>query len=217
MTENDARVEFAESAAERTAAGTRKLAPGMEAAQPRPQRAETRVLEPEPEAVDELLAPAAHLGLTRAEMNWAAVAHASILVTVLLGLGTGGLGVILGIAIPAIIWVAFRQKSPYVVEQARQATMFQVVGVVGLFVWIVAGAILLALGWAISAVLVIVLIGVILMLFALILTLLYGVGIVALPIAQMVYGCYAAVEAYHGRAFRYRWISDLVDRYQAQS
>jgi len=213
----DEKAESVQSVAEGTVAQTRKLEPGIEAAPPRPKQTETRVLEPEPDILDQQPTPPAHLGLTRAEMNWAAVAHASILVTVLLGLGTGGLGVILGVAIPAVIWAVYRQKSAYVVEQARQATLFQIIGIVGLAVWTIGGALLLALGWAISAVLVVVLIGVILMLFALILTLLYGVGIVALPIAQMVYGCYAAVEAYHGRAFRYRWISDLIDRVQAQS
>jgi hypothetical protein len=43
------------------------------------------------------------------------------------------------------------------------------------------------------------------------------VAIVALPIAQAVYGCYAALEVRNGRPFRYRWISDLIDRYQAQT
>jgi hypothetical protein len=34
-----------------------------------------------------------------------------------------------------------------------------------------------------------------------------------LPIAQVVYGCYAAAETYNGRPFRYYWIADLIDRY----
>jgi uncharacterized Tic20 family protein len=52
---------------------------------------------------------------------------------------------------------------------------------------------------------------------ALILTLVYVVAIVGLPIAQVVYSCYAALETYNGRPFRYRWVADLIDRYLVQA
>jgi hypothetical protein len=158
----------------------------------------------------------AHLGLTREEMNWAAVAHASILVTLLLGISTGGLAAIFGPLIPALIWYIYRDKSEYVVEQARQATIFQLAGIIGLVVLAIGGALLVTVGWVVSAVLLIVLIGVLLLPVMLIATLLLAVAVVVLPLAQVVYGCYAAVEAYHGRPFRYRWVADLMDRYQAQ-
>lgn len=196
---------------------TRKLEPGNGAPKPRSRRAETKKLAPEPEAKEEAVAPAAHLGLTREELTWAAVAHASILVTVLLGLGTGGLGVVLGVAIPAIIWYVYRDKSEYVADQARQATVFQVAGIVAFLALAIVGALLLVVGWIVAGVLTVVLIGLLLIPVALILTILYVVAIMALPIAQMVYGCYAAIEAYNGRPFRYRWTTDLVDRYQAQA
>jgi hypothetical protein len=48
-------------------------------------------------------------------------------------------------------------------------------------------------------------------------TLVWGAAIIALPIAQVVYGCYAALEAYNGRPFRYWWVADVIDRYQAQA
>jgi uncharacterized Tic20 family protein len=164
------------------------------------------------------VAPASlHLGLTRAEMNWAAVAHASILLTLLLGISTGGIAAILGPLVPAIIWYAYREKSPYVVEQARQATIFQLAGILGLLALAIVGAILVAVGWTVSAVLVIVLIGLILLIVMLIVTLLWVAAVVALPIVQVIYGCYAALEAYQGRPFRYLWIADLIDRYQAQA
>jgi uncharacterized Tic20 family protein len=150
-------------------------------------------------------------------MGWAAVAHASILLTVLLGLTTGGIAVFLGPIVPAIIWYVYRDRSEYVVEQARQATVFQVAGILALLGLAILGALLLTMGWAVSAVLVIVLVGLILLPVMLIVTLGWVVAIVALPIAQMVYGCYAALEAYNGRPFRYRWIADQIDRYQAQA
>ena len=198
---------------------TQKLDSEGETAKPRPRRAETKKLEPEPEVEYSLeaVAPAPHLGLTRDETNWAALAHASILLTLLLGIATGGIAVFLGPIVPALIWYAYREKSEYVTEQARQATIFQVAGLLGLLALALVGAILVVVGWAVSAVLVIVLIGLLLLVVMLIVTLLWGAALIALPIAQVVYGCYAALEAHNGRPFRYWWVADVIDRYQAQS
>ena len=198
---------------------TQKLESEGATAKPRPRRAETKKLEPEPELEYSLeaVAPVPHLGLTRDETNWAALAHASILLTLLLGVVSGGIAVFLGPIVPALIWYAYRDKSEYVTEQARQATIFQVAGLLGLLALVVVGGILIVVGWAVSAVLVIVLIGLILLVVMAIVTLLWGAALIALPIAQVVYGCYAALETYNGRPFRYWRIADAIDRYQAQS
>jgi uncharacterized Tic20 family protein len=195
---------------------TRKLDPDAEAVSPRPRRPETVKLEEETgiQAGGGVLA--SRLGLSREEMNWAAAAHASVLLTLLLGLATGGIAALLGPIVPALIWYAHRDKSAYVTEQARQATIFQLAGIAALLALGIVGALLVALGWAVSAVLVIVLVGLILLPVMLVVTLLWIVAVVALPIAQVVYGSYAALEAYNGRPFRYWWIADLIDRYQAQ-
>jgi uncharacterized Tic20 family protein len=198
---------------------TRKLEADAEAPKPRRRRAETKKLEPEVEVEKSLQVVSAspHLGLSREETNWAALAHASILLTLLLGVSTGGIAAILGPIVPAIIWYAFREKSDYVAGQARQATIFQLAGILGLLALAIVGAILVAVGWAVSAVLVVVLVGLILLPVMLIVTVLWVAGVVALPIVQVVYGCYAALEAYNGRPFRYWWIADMIDRYQAQA
>jgi uncharacterized Tic20 family protein len=196
---------------------TRKLDPGAETPTPRPRRAETRKLEEEPEAPSRAVVRSPQLGLTREETTWAGLAHASILITLLLGLASGGIAAILGPIIPAIIWYVYRDKSDYVADQARQATIFQLTGFVALLVLAVVGAILVALGWAVSAVLTVVLIGLLLLPIMLIVTLLWVAAFVALPIAMVVYGCYGALEAYNGRPFRYYWIADMIDRYEAQA
>jgi uncharacterized Tic20 family protein len=198
-------------------AETRILEPGVEAPKPTPRRAETRKLEPEAEEAPQALAAVPHLGLTREELNWAALAHASVLITVLLGLLSGGIGALLGPIIPGIIWYVHRDKSEYVVEQARQATIYQVAGIVALVALVLVGGILVSLGLAISAVMIIILIGLILLPIMIVVTLIWGAAIVVLPIAQVVYGCYAALEAYNGRPFRYWWVADRIDRYQAQT
>jgi uncharacterized Tic20 family protein len=198
---------------------TRKLEVGAESPAPRPRRAQTKKLDatPEPETALEVVAPPAHLGLAREEMTWSALAHASILLTLLLGVASGGIAAFLGPIVPAIIWYVYRDKSEYVVEQARQATIFQLAGILGWLVLVIGGAILVAAGWAVSAILLVVLVGLILMPVMLLVTLIWGVAIVALPIAQVIYGCYAALEAYNGRPFRYQWFADMIDRYQAQA
>jgi uncharacterized Tic20 family protein len=196
---------------------TRKLDPSAEATSPRPRRPETIKLDMASEVHAGSGVPAARLGLTREEMNWGAAAHASILLTLLLGLATGGIAALLGPVVPALIWYAHRDKSAYVTDQARQATIFQLAGIAALLALGIVGALIVALGWAVSAILVIVLVGLILLPVMLVVTLLWIVAIVALPIAQVVYGSYAALEAYNGRSFRYWWIADLIDRYQAQA
>ena len=196
---------------------TRRLDAGTEAPSPRPRRPETIKLDMDSQVRAGGSAPAARLGLTRDEMNWAAAAHGSILLTVLLGLATGGIYALIGPIVPALIWYAHRDKSAYVAEQARQATIFQLAGLAALLALSLVGAVLVAVGWTVSAILVVVLVGLILLPVMLVVTLLWVVAVVALPILQVVYGCYAALEAYNGRPFRYRWIADLIDRYQAQA
>lgn len=178
-------------------------------------RAETR--RQELEVVGPAHSSRPHLGLTKAEMGWAAAAHASILLTLLLGLVTGGLAALIGVAVPAIIWYSNREKSQYVAEQARQATLFQLACFVAFLALVVGGTVLLVVGWVVSAVLVLVLVGVLLIPVMLVLTILLVVALVALPIVWVIYGCYAALETYSGRPFRYAYISDLMDRYEAQA
>jgi uncharacterized Tic20 family protein len=196
---------------------TQKLDPAIENKVQRAGRAETRKLPAEPAMNWQAPAAAPLLGLTREETTWAALAHASILVTLVLGMISGGLIAILGVLIPAIIWYAYRGKSEYVVDQARQAFLFQIAGFVALLGLAILGTVLVVAGWAVSAVLVIVLIGLLLMPIMLVVTLVWAAAFMALPIGQVVYGCYAALETYNGRPFRYWWIADLIDRYQNQT
>jgi uncharacterized Tic20 family protein len=186
------------------------LGPGEEMPRAETRRLELEVVESAPSAHP-------HLGLTKAETGWAAAAHASILLTLLLGLVTGGLAALIGVAVPALIWYANRDKSEYVAEQARQATIFQLACFVALLALVVGGTVLLVVGWLVSGVLVLLLVGVLLIPVMLILTVLLVVALVALPIVWVAYGCYAALETYNGRPFRYAYISDLVDRYEAQA
>ena len=64
---------------------------------------------------------------------------------------------------------------------------------------VIVGTLVVVIGWVVAGVLSIVLVGLLLIPVMLILTLLLVVAVVALPIAQVVYGCYAAAEALNDR------------------
>ena len=174
-----------------------------------------RVVEPAEAPVVELeepTKPEPRTVPTRDDLTMAALAHASILVTFIIGVGSGGLGAILGVLIPLAIWYSYRDKSVYTANQALHATVYQVACVLAVLALAVVGAILVVVGWTVSGALAAVIIGLCLMPFALLVTLLFVIAILVLPIVQLVYGLYAAYETYQGRDFRYRWVADWVDQ-----
>jgi len=119
------------------------------------------------------------------ERTWALLAHLSIFVNLFTGL--------LGTAAALVIYLVYKDKSRYVAYQSLQALIFQLVFFLG-------GSLLIGLVWVITGLLSIVLVGLILIPFALIFSL--------LPIGCLVYAIYAAVETYHGKDFKYWLVGD---------
>jgi uncharacterized Tic20 family protein len=139
------------------------------------------------------------------------LAHASVLLTFILGIASGGLVVILTVFVPLIIWLTFRHKSRYVAYHAIQATVFQVAS---LLVWVgllVAGLAILIPAWIVTALLLVILIGLLLLPLVLVLTIGLAAALVLLPFVSLVYGLYAAFEVYAGRPFRYWRVADWID------
>lgn len=130
---------------------------------------------------------------TSDERSMAALAHGSILLSLL----TGGLG---GLIVALVIWGVYRDKSRWVAYQAMQAFAFQLATLLitaGLgFVTMVAGIITGALS--------VILIGLCLLPITLLLALL----VVVFPLLAVAYGIYGALETYNGRDFRYLWLGD---------
>jgi len=151
------------------------------------------------------------------ERIWAALAHASILLTFILGVSTGGLAVVVGALVPLIIWLAFRDRSRFVASHAMQATVFQLAAVVAWIGLLVLGLAVLIPTWVVTILLLIVLIGFLLLPVALILTAALPAALVILPLAALVYGLYGAFEVYAGRDFRYWLVADWIDKRGAQS
>jgi uncharacterized Tic20 family protein len=158
------------------------------------------------------LAARAESGPTSNERIWAALAHASVLLTFILGVTTGGLAVVVGALVPLIIWLAFRDRSRYVTFHSMQATVFQLASVVAWVGLLVAGVIVLIPTWIVTILLLVVLIGFLLLPVVLVLTVALPVALVLMPLAVLVYGLYGAFEVYGGRDFRYWLVADWIEK-----
>ncbi len=150
-------------------------------------------------------------GPTSNERIWAALAHASVLLTFILGVTTGGLAVIVGALAPLIIWLAFRDRSHFVTFHAMQATVFQLASVLAWLGLLIVGAAILIPTWIVTILLSLVLIGLLLLPLVLVLTIALPVALVVMPLAVLVYGLYGAFEAYGGRDFRYWQVADWIE------
>jgi uncharacterized Tic20 family protein len=120
---------------------------------------------------------------TQDEKTWAALAHASILLALVSG---GPLGPIAAF----IIWLAKKEESAYIADQAMQSLVYQVA--VSVLNWIM---------WLGIGVLSVVVIGICCI----------PLGIL-ISLACLVYGVYGAYECSMGRDFRYFLIGDIVMR-----
>jgi len=129
--------------------------------------------------------------LSNEEMDMAALAHASVL----LGFITSGLA---GIVVALLIWLSYKDRSDYVATQSLQAVVFQLL----LVPLTIAGGLAIVL-----SALTICLIPLALLLIPL---------LIGLPLAELVYGCYAAYQTYYGADFDY-WIVGQFVRDQLRS
>ncbi|MFQ5595898.1 MAG: DUF4870 domain-containing protein [Anaerolineae bacterium] len=134
--------------------------------------------------------------VTSNERTMAALAHGSILLTLL----TGGFA---GWIVALVIWAVYRRESQWVANQSLQALVFQVVATLGTYILLsIAGAAI-----ALSTTLMVILVGFCILPFALI----FGLVAICAPLAATAYGLFGALETYQGRDFRYRWVGNLVE------
>jgi uncharacterized Tic20 family protein len=145
------------------------------------------------------------------EWTTAALAHASVLLTLILG-AAGGIGLLFGPAVPLAIYLGYRERSRFVAFHALQSLVYQVVGILLYIVFAAVMGSLVAVAWTISGVLSAVLIGLLLMPFALLATLLMAFLLAGAPFAWLGYGLYAAYQVYQGRNFHYGLIGKWLER-----
>ena len=123
------------------------------------------------------------------ERSWAMLAHLSVL----LNLVTGFLGV--GAAL--VIYLIYKDRSRYVAYQAMQSFIFQLIFWAG-------GGLLIGMMWAVVGALTAVLVGILLIPFAVILTLLF----LLMPLLALVYGVIGGIQCSNGEDFRYWLVGD---------
>lgn len=131
--------------------------------------------------------PAGTYTPTSDEKTWATMAHLSVLVNLFTG--------VLGPVVALVIYLAHKDKSRYVAYQALQSLLLQ------LIVWVGGGA-LIAIGWIVTGLLTLVVVGLCLIPFAILLSM--------LPVIAPVYGVVGALKTSQGDDFRYWLIGDWV-------
>jgi hypothetical protein len=119
------------------------------------------------------------------ERTWAMLAHLSILLNLVSGF--------LGPVAAFIIYLVYKDKSRYVAYQSLQAFVFQLIW------WVGAGA-FIAVMWVFVGLLSAVVIGLCLIPFAILISL--------IPLAALVYGVVGGIHANQGDDFRYWLIGD---------
>jgi uncharacterized Tic20 family protein len=146
------------------------------------------------------------------ERLWAAAAHASAWVTLLGGIFSIGAIVPISIFIPLAIFFLFRKRSDFVAFHALQAFVLQLVGTVGAFALLTIGGTVWLLGMVVSALLVLLLIGVVLVPLWGIVGIALVLAVLALPIVMVFYSTVAAYNTYRGEDYRYPFVARWVDR-----
>jgi uncharacterized Tic20 family protein len=125
------------------------------------------------------------------ERTWGMLSHLSVL----LNLITGFAGPIAAL----IIYLVYKDRSRYVAYQALQAMIFQLI-------WWCGGGVLIGVMWAIVGLLSLILIGLVLIPFAVLFTLVFAL----LPLGAIVYGIIGAVQVSQGQDFKYWLVGDWV-------
>jgi uncharacterized Tic20 family protein len=125
------------------------------------------------------------------ERTWSTLAHLSTL----LNLVTGFAGPIAAL----IIYLIYKERSRTIAYHALQAMIFQMI-------WWYGGGLLIGVMWAIVGILSALLVGIVLIPFALLFTLLFAI----LPTGAIVYGVVAAIQVSQGQDFKYWLVGDWV-------
>jgi uncharacterized Tic20 family protein len=145
------------------------------------------------------------------ERKWAALAHASTLLTALVALGSGGLGVLITMFVPLFIYFSFRKRSEYVAFHALQAFTIQLVGTIGWLALLVVGTVVAIALFFVSLILIVLLVGIILVPVVVLAYVLFVLASLLLPIGMVIYSVIAAVETWSGHNYRYPYIARWVE------
>jgi uncharacterized Tic20 family protein len=152
------------------------------------------------------------LRVTDEEKLWAAVAHGSIWLTVVLSVFSIGTLLPASVFIPLVIYFLFRKRSDYVAFHALQAFVLQLVGSIGAFALLVVGGTVWLIGLFVALLAMAILVGFILVPVWGLVGVALALVIALLPLAALLFGTIATIETYNGRDYRYPVVARWVDR-----
>ena len=164
-----------------------KKAPAIKAVEPAVPAAPQAV--PAPAAVPQA-APLPPLSPSD-EKTWAMLSHVSVLLNLVTGYG--------GVIAAFVIYLVYKDRSRYVGYHALQSAIFQLI-------WWFGGGLLIGIMWAIVGALSAIVIGIVLIPFAILFTAVFAF----LPMGAVIYGIIGAVQTSQGQDFKYWLVGDWV-------
>lgn len=156
------------------------------------------------------------VNVDRNERKWAALAHASTLLTALVALSSCGLGVLLTMFVPLFIFFAFRNRSDFVAFHALQAFTIQLIGTIGWLALVITGTVIWVALVIVAALLILALIGIVLLPLVILAYPVFILLSLALPLGMVIYSVIATLETWNGHHYRYPYIARWVES-QVQS
>ncbi len=150
--------------------------------------------------------------LTDDERLWAALAHASFLLTALAGIVMSGWAALVLVFVPLVIYASYRDRSPFVAFHALQAFAAQVIGTIGWIALLTLGTLIFVIAIVLSAIASIVLIGIPFLLLFAVLYVVFVLAMLLLPLGVVILSIAGAASAYSGRDFRYPVLAPWIER-----
>jgi uncharacterized Tic20 family protein len=123
------------------------------------------------------------------ERTWGMLAHLSTLLNLATGFG--------GPIAALVIYLIYKDRSRFVAYHALQAMVFQLI-------WWFGGGVLIGVMWAIVGMLSAILVGIVLIPFAILCTPVFAL----LPLGAIIYGIVGAVQTSQGQDFKYWLVGD---------
>lgn len=141
----------------------------------------------------------------------AALAHASVVLTLLFAFA-GGIGALVGLAVPLVIYLTYRERSQFVAFHALQALVYQGAGVLIYLASVIVLALIVTVVWTITGLLSAVAVGFLFLPLAVLVTVLMVLVLLSAPLAWVACGLYAAYRVYQGEGVRYWLLGEWVER-----
>lgn len=150
---------------------------------------------------------------TGQERTMAALAHGSVLFSVVAGIFSGGLLVPFLVFIPFFMYLNYRGRSDFIAQNALQAFVMQLVCTLG---WLAIVTVSGIIGVLLTVILAITLVGILAIPFLWLGLILFWVVSLVLPLAAPVLGVIGALQSLQGKVYQYpytsRWLNRQMDR-----